>query len=352
MRLALAALLAVHAAVQAALLSAPGVDVQRRKEQLVLSPRLLRLRGGEDDEQDADEDESSKRALSRGEIIAKLNEVPTFCVTNEEGGVAMFRMKETDEKGVPRFRASVCFFLEPEEAKAAMQAMQLAMPQTKLKLSLHGLGAAFEHCRGWQAVANSTLAFDEEAAAAAAKEELPTTPAGEPVEMKIMGNHALVNSTSDSMRQMVEEHGMQAGCWSLPVFISNELQSKSILPAFVRPSDLKNTWLAAGRTEDSMPQDIVVIDRACMPAQHSLPAHRLRSIRARIALLALAVRVLVAQMLTDMNDWTRLHFVPSDEAVQLAQELEDPDGVVTPDAAEREDETFEDDAADDDSTDS
>ena len=262
MRLALAALLAVHAAVQAALLSAPGVDVQRRNEQLVLSPRLLRLRGGEDDEQDADEDESSKRALSRGEIIAKLNEVPTFCVTNEEGGVAMFRMKETDEKGVPRFRASVCFFLEPEEAKAAMQAMQLAMPQTKLKLSLHGLGAAFEHCRGWQAVANSTLAFDEEAAAAAAKEELPTTPAGEPVEMKIMGNHALVNSTSDSMRQMVEEHGMQAGCWSLPVFISNELQSKSILPAFVRPSDLKNTWLAAGRTEDSMPQDIVVIDRA------------------------------------------------------------------------------------------
>ena len=117
---------------------------------------------------------------------------------------------------------------------------------------------------------------------------------------------------------------MQAGCWSLPIFISNELQSKSILPAFVRPSDLKNTWLAAGRTEDSIPQDIVVID----------------------------LRVLVAQMLTDMNDWTRLHFVPSDEAVQLAQELEDPDGVVPPDAAEREDETIEDDATPDDSTDS
>jgi hypothetical protein len=36
------------------------------------------------------------------------------------------------------------------------------------------------------------------------------------------------------------------------------------------------------------------------------------------------LRLLVAQMLqTDANDWTRLHIVPDNEAVQLALELQE-----------------------------
>ena len=205
----------------------------------------------------------------------------------------MFRLREEDEKGIPRFKQSVCFFLEPEEAKAALKAMQEGMPNTKLKLSVHSLGAAFEHCKGWQTVAASS--FSDGDAPAIDAPAPPAAPPGQEVpEMLLMGNHALVNSTGSGMRQMLTEHGMEAGSWTLPVFICHALQSKSIMPAFLRPSDLKKTWLAAGRTEEDMPEDIMVLD----------------------------LRLLIAQMMASgENDWTRLHLVPSDEAVQAAQEL-------------------------------
>jgi len=270
---------------------------------------LLHLRGGQIDALDETEDEvaaadaPSPRGLNREEIVSKLNEVPTFCVTNEEGGVCMFRMRNEDASGKVRHSAAVCFFLEPDEAKSAMEQMQKAMPSTTLKLTMHTLASAFEHCRGWQSIAKSTFASEEAdmAATDAADEPQPTTPQGEPIEMRLMGNRALVNSTGAEALKMLHDHNIDPGCWQLPVFLCNELQSKSIVPAFLRPSDLKKTWLAAGRTEETIPQDVMVID----------------------------LRLLVAQMQTGSNDWTRLHIVPAEDAVELAFELQ---GKPPPDA--------------------
>ena len=255
---------------------------------------LLHLRGGADVdlEEEDDDEQTGPRGLSKAEIVAKLNEVPTFCVTNEDGGVAMFRLK--DPSLGPGFRASVLFFLEPDEAKAAMANMQEAMPNTTLKLTMHTLAAAFEHCRGWQSLKNSKFVqngIDIDAP----DDEPPTTPQGHPIDLRIMGNHALVNSTADAMKQTLGEHDIDPGCWTLPIFICNQLQSKSIVPAFVRPSDLKKTWIAAGRKEEDIPEDIMVVD----------------------------LKLLVAQMMTDANDWTRLHIVPSEEAATLAMEMQE-----------------------------
>ena len=35
------------------------------------------------------------------------------------------------------------------------------------------------------------------------------------------------------------------------------------------------------------------------------------------------LKLLVAQMMTDANDWTRLHIVPSEEAATLAMEMQE-----------------------------
>ena len=212
------------------------------------SARLLLLRGGADADDDAPA--ADKRGLTRKEIAAKLNELPTFVVTNENGGVAMFRVREKDEKGIDRFISSICFFLEPEEAKGALEAMQQAMPDAKLKLGLHGLGSAFEHCRGWHSLESATVtatAADAGDGAFDAAEPPPTTPSGEPVHMRIMGNHALVNSTGTAMRAMLADHGIESAGWTLPVFICNDLQSKSIFPACARSDPSPRPWHPACR---------------------------------------------------------------------------------------------------------
>jgi len=134
-----------------------------------------------------------------------------------------------------------------------------------------------------------------------ADEETPDEPPSDPdappkPDMRLMGNHALVNSTGGALRAMLLENAIEPGCWQVPVFLCNELQSASIAPAFLRPSALKETWIAAGRKEEDLPSDVMVVD----------------------------LRLLVAQMLqTDANDWTRLHIVPDNEAVQLALELQE-----------------------------
>ena len=278
---------ALLASASAASLTSPLASAPRR---------LQNLRGGEADEDEPSsfDDAENNHGLTRSEIAAKLNEVPTFCVTNEKGDVAMFRVK-----GDAGFKPGVLFFLEPDEAKASMEALQQAMPDTKLKLTLHGLGAAFEHCRAWDQIKGSPMAtsvLDPADAAffASADPEPAKAPNGETVDMRIVGNHALVNTTKEGMVSQLAENSIDAGSWTLPVFICNQLQSKSVFPAFLRPSDLRKTWLAAGRKEEDIPEDIVVID----------------------------LRQLVARMLTDANDWSRYHLVPSDEALAFAAELQ------------------------------
>lgn len=242
---------------------------------LALRP-VHRLRGGSDET--GAESGSEPRVLTREEITQKLNAIPTFCVTNEQGQVAMMRMMG---KGLSS-KQTVCFFVDPEEAKMLLQAMQTAKPETKLKLSCHGLGTAFEHCRGWQTATKEAMSD-----AAANDDDSP--------EMRLMGSAPVVNHTAPALQEGLREAGMDPGCWTLPVFICQELQAKTIMPVFLSTTDIKDTWIKSGRAEADIPDNIQVID----------------------------LRMLVANMLTDdSNEWTRMHFISSPDAVALAMEVQ------------------------------
>lgn len=266
--------IALHLASHAALLSSPSLSSGRQ---------LLRLRGGEDADGLGDTEENGPvpdiRVLTRDECTRKLNEVPTFCVTNEAGQVAMMRIMKDGLQTVQ----AVCFFTEAAEAQAALKAMTEAKPDgPALRLSFHGLGTAFGHCQGWEA-----LEADAEAGSSNG-DDASVAP-----EMRLMGPYALVNHTQSALTEMLTAENIEPGCWTMPIFICDQLQSKSVYPCFLRPSDLKQVWMGAGRTEESLPEDIQVLD----------------------------LRMLVKQMRTVEKDWSRVHLVAPTEAVELVQQL-------------------------------
>lgn len=56
------------------------------------------------------------KALTREEIMEKLNVVPVFCILNKDNGVVGMRMKDGSDK------PSVCWFTDALEARALLEA--------------------------------------------------------------------------------------------------------------------------------------------------------------------------------------------------------------------------------------
>lgn len=211
------------------------------------------------------------KALSRDEILDKLNAVPTFSIVNEDGGqVAMM-----DAVGETR---ACCWFTDAAEARAILKVMQEANPTAGLKLACHGLGGAFTVCNGWKT--------DEGTQAA-------KSAAGENIELRLQGNHHLANTTAPRLRELLAEHGFDPGCWTLPVFLCDRLASASFFPVFLSPRDLAVVWEKSGRKKEELPKDITVMD----------------------------LRMLVQQWQTDANPWEIFHLVGSTEGAALAAEL-------------------------------
>ena len=126
----------------------------------------------------------------------------------------------------------------------------------------------------------------------------PTSENGETVLLKLKGQHGLTKEVQPRLQELLKGSGMDPGCWQLPVFFCDELQSRSIVPVFLSPQDLATTWVKAGRTEDSIPENLTLMD----------------------------IRMLVAQMQTDSSPWALIQFVGSMESVKLAQEVQAEDG--------------------------
>lgn len=249
-----------------------------------LSPRgvvgSLRMRGGATDEETAAAAEEAaklaaleKRALTREEITAKLNGVPTFCIQNAEGGIVGMRGKDGKE--------AVCWFTDPAEARAILRLTKEANPTLEgLHLGCHGLGAAFTVCKGWGA-------DDEQAAQATGSE-----PFGG--EFRLQGPMQLIKELGPKLSEQLAEQGVDASAWTLPIFICAEMQSAQILPVFLSPADLEATWLRAGGSKDNVPERVTVMD----------------------------IRTLIQQMQTDTNPWQILQFVGSQAGVELAEEIQ------------------------------
>ena len=211
-------------------------------------------------------------ALTRDEIVAKLNHIPTFAIVNDDGQMVGLQDKDS---GV----FACCWFTDPDEAKALHEATRAANPDKKLKLVVAGMGGAFASCNGFSDNQKET-------------EDLKTTD-DDKVELRLQGTHGLVGNLKPKLLTLLEKQGIDPGCWTLPVFMCEELQSRAICPVFLHPADLAATWAKAGRDPAKLPENLTVMD----------------------------LRMLVAAMQTDANAWSLIQFVGSAKAAELAMEI-------------------------------
>ena len=224
-----------------------------------------RLRGGADGDDKPPLPEP--RALSREEIMEKLNEVPVFGIHNSEGH--MIGMHDADGS-----KASCCWFTDASEARALLEATSKKNPEAGLCLKVSGLGGAFTRCNGWEKEKKEEedeFGLEDTLFSASEDEDetatQSTTAAGAPIELRLQGSHALVAEMKPKLEELLKEQGIDAGCWTLPVFLCNELQSRSIVPVFLHPADLTATWEKAGGDKDKMPEKITVMGTPHMHAR-------------------------------------------------------------------------------------
>lgn len=140
--------------------------------------------------------------------------------------------------------------------------------------------SAFELCNGWHD--NATVAAADAASGRYRGDFL------------LQGSYTLVKETEVRLRELMTEAGIATGKWTLPVFLCEDLQSSTMLPVFFDPEDLAATWVKAGRSRESLPDAITMMD----------------------------LRQLVAQMQTNLSPWKAIHFIASPAAIKLLIELQ------------------------------
>ena len=210
----------------------------------------LRLRGGAEDpfeessfveeESIFAEDEKPKEStdpLTREQIVAKLNEVPTFTLIGEDqGGFVALKLADSEKN-------TICFFTDPEEAKTVLEMMKKAHTDKQIRLACVGLGTAFQLSGGWADDANSKEAF-----------------ASFDGSVQLRGTLGLIESTKEQIKKMMASEGFDEAEWILPVFLVEELQGANLVPFFLDPSVIKQTWEQAGRSEEDFPDKYVMMD--------------------------------------------------------------------------------------------
>ena len=183
---------------------------------------------------------------------------------------------------VSRVFLQCCWFTDPDEASALLQATAAGNPEKDLKLLVAGLGGAFTSCNG----------FPDGGLGGELK--MPDGDASK-VELRLQGSHGLVNEVKPRLLELLKAQGIDPGHWVMPVFMCEELQSATLYPVFLHPADLAAVWEKAGRDPDKLPENLTVMD----------------------------IRMLVQAMATDeTNAWNILEFVGSTKAAELALEVQ------------------------------
>ena len=209
-------------------------------------------------------------ALSREEIVSKLNRVPTFAIVDGDDHV----LPITTESG-----ADICWFIDAAEAKELLELTKAANPDVAVHLAVTPLGEAFVKCNGWPDAEG-----DEE-------EQGASYVGGK---LKLRGTRKVVDANEEALRSQQQAQGIAPGAWVLPVYCHDDFQTPQMMPLFFSAADLQAGWIRSGRAADAVPEDLPVME----------------------------LRVLVKQMAeTDVFDWSIFTFVSSEAAYALAQEL-------------------------------
>ena len=151
-------------------------------------PLLLRLRGGADIPDGTGT--GTGLQLSREEITAKLNRVPTFCIMQGDGSVISL----PDPAGAEGDECCT-WFTDAAEAQYTFKRVCAANPELVdegLRLQTHGLGQAFAMCGGWP------------------REEGEATTE---VTLRIKGPSALLKPVESQLVDALRQQGLDPGSW-------------------------------------------------------------------------------------------------------------------------------------------
>lgn len=216
---------------------------------------FMRIRGGEADEPKE----------KRDEILARLNQFPTFCVCNSEDKVI----------GIPNGEGGhdVCWFIDAADAKEMLEITVAGNEEEEgLHLGCTPLGSAFAVCNGW----------------------VDTGEADASVRYKLQGKRSLMDQ-APVLREMLQAKGIDAGCWTVPFFSSDDFQTDSVMYFFTSADDLRAGWVRSGRPADEAPEQPLMMD----------------------------LRILVNAMMQDGGLRFKARLVPTPDAYALSQELLD-----------------------------
>ena len=204
--------------------------------------------------------------LSRQEIAAKLDTMPTFCLVNAETK-SFVSIRLQDEEG----HGEECcpFWVEPLDAKAALAQAMKQRPEVTLGMGTIPLGRAFALSEGW-AEAEGGFNFRLKAHAQVERQLRPM------------------------LTKQLEQQGLPTA-QVFPIFMCEELTTDTVMPCFLSRAEMVSTWEAAMKQagkQGGPPAQMTVLD----------------------------LRILVRRMQAGGMDWSILRFVGTDRAYEAAQE--------------------------------
>lgn len=256
------------------------VAVSSIPHQVAPRQRWSRLRGGQA------APAAPPDGLSDDEILERLNNVPTFAILTADN-----EMISLGGKDLSPWHICYSFFTSAAEVQDLLRRTIDANPGTDgLHLGTLPLGHAFAQCGGWAQVDGCSAASEEES-----KYALQGPSEGEEAVEALTADVASGAAMPAALLRDLEECGVSAGTWLLPVFFSEGFQTADMLPAFLSEADFAAGWRRTGREDAERPAALRVMD----------------------------VRALVARMRRGdgPTSWRKLRLVSTVEAYELAQEL-------------------------------
>jgi len=184
------------------------------------------------------------KALSREEIISKMNTVPVFVVLNQGKDAVSIKDEAT---GIE----TIFWHLEPFGAKAHLDAVVAQNPGVVgLHLGVMSLGVAYPLHAGWEdAVSTSTT---------------PRTGAtgGSRADAPAKLRHRIVAEPAAGI--------------DLPVYVCGELQNEQMMPVYFNKRDLASAWVSSGRSANSFTSDkLMAVELAKLVEDMQKPVYSL-----------------------------------------------------------------------------
>ena len=208
------------------------------------------------------------RALSKLEIVAKLDTLPAFTIVDAKKQFVPLHLQ--DAAGNSTGDGVAVIWTEPVEAQGALVQAIRQRPDAQLAVGTIPLGKAFALCEGWAEAAGATR-FRLQAHAKVSEELRPL------------------------LTRQLEQQGLPTA-HVFPVFMCEELSTDACMPVFLSRAEMVSTWEQA-------------MQKAGLTRK---PPEKLT---------AMDLRILVARMQqAGTMDWSVLKFVGTDRAFEMVKE--------------------------------